>query len=107
MKSPRRNASPSLITEAELESIGLGSAERVAAIGWEEAFLRWVEAYPERLNLNAAVGVIAKAEGISWLRVRASEKERARVLVNALRRERGLKPAKVRQRRSSVRRSGR
>jgi len=87
-----RKRSSELITEVELESLGLGSAVRIAAIGWEEAFLRWIEAYPERLNLNAAVGLIAKTEGISWLRVRAADKEHARVLVDALRRERGLKP---------------
>jgi hypothetical protein len=89
-----------LITEVELESLGLGSSTRIAKMGWEEAFLRWVEAYPERLNLNAAVGLIAKAEGTSWLKVRASEKERARVFIDALRRERGLKPT-VKTRRKS------
>src|SRR5262245_18233548 len=89
-----------LITEVELESLGLGSSARIARMGWEEAFIRWVEAYPERLNLNAAVGVIAKAEGISWLKVRAADKERARFLVDALRKERGLKPTMKPRRKS-------
>ena len=83
---------PELITEVELESLGLGSSARIATMGWEAAFIRWVEAYPERLNLNAAVGLIAKAKGTSWLKVRVTDKERARALVDALRRERGLKP---------------
>ncbi len=69
-------------------------------MGWEEAFIRWVEAYPKQLNLNAAVGLIAKAEGLSWLKVHAADKERARLLVDALRRERGLKPT-VKTRRKS------
>jgi hypothetical protein len=89
---PRKLAKPPLITEVELESIGLGTRAKVVAVGWEEAFLRWVEAYPERLNLNAAVGLIAKESGVHWLQVPPSDKERARALIDSLRRERGQKP---------------
>jgi hypothetical protein len=87
------------ITSAELHSIGIESVESLIAMGWEEAFLRWIEAYPERLNLNAAVGLIAAIEGIPWLEVHPNDKARARVFIDGLRRERGQKPTSTKRRR--------
>jgi hypothetical protein len=76
------------ITSGELVSLGIDSVERLREMGWEEAFLRWIEAYPERLNVNAAVGLAAASEGMSWLKLSQREKDRARTLVAALRRAR-------------------
>jgi hypothetical protein len=94
---------PGPITSGELASIGLETVEAVAALGWEEAFVRWVEAYPERLNVNAAVGLVAVVRGVSWLHVTPNDKARARSLVDALRRERGLPPSAPSRRKRSDR----
>lgn len=77
------------ITGAELSSLGLDGAEVIAALGWEEVFLRWIEAYPGRLNLNAAYGLIAAVEGVDWRQISPAERQRARALVASLRRGRG------------------
>lgn len=79
------------ITAPELVTIGIETVERLAALGWQEAFVQWVEAYPERLNVNAAVGLAAAELGVSWLKLPAAEKARARALVDAIRAEWGLK----------------
>lgn len=91
MTSTKRDASSEIkmgpITQAELESIGLGSTEKIRALGWQEVFLRWIEAYPERLNLNAAYGLVAVEEGVDWRLLSDSQKQRARALVTSLRRQ--------------------
>jgi hypothetical protein len=76
------------ITAAELSSLGIASVEKVREMGWREVFLIWIEAYPERLNVNAAVGLAAAEEGISWQKLSPSSKERVRTLVSNLRRAR-------------------
>lgn len=76
------------ITSAELRSLGLDSAETIRNLGWEEVFLRWIEAYPARLNLNAAAGLIGVVEGVPWQQISPSEKQRARALIASLRRAR-------------------
>jgi hypothetical protein len=73
------------VCSPELRRVGSTRVEQVIELGWEEAFLCWVEAFPNRINLNAAVGMIAAAEGVHWLKVSPSEKERARRLVSKLR----------------------
>jgi uncharacterized protein YjeT (DUF2065 family) len=82
------------LTAAELATLGIVSVERVVALGWREVFARWVEAYPHRLNANAAVGLIAVVEGISWMRVPAARRAHAREVVDALRRAMGLAPTR-------------
>lgn len=72
-------------TASELESIGIDTVEKLCALGWEEAFVRWIEAYPERLNLNAATGLVAATLGVSYLALSAQEKARARALCDGLR----------------------
>lgn len=69
------------LTASELESLGVNTLEQVIDQGWEEIFLKWIEAYPERLNLNAAVGLIAIVEGVHWQKVSVREKERARTMI--------------------------
>jgi hypothetical protein len=89
------------ITAAELESLGIDSVERLQVLGCEQAFLRWVEAYPARLNVNAAVGLVAAELGVSWLNLGARDRARAVKMVNEVRREWGLSMVARRRRRGS------
>ena len=43
-----------LVTAEELKSVGIGTLEELVSVGWETAFERWVMAFPERVNVNAA-----------------------------------------------------
>ena len=78
------------LTGAEIASLGIDTVERLVALGWEEVFVRWIEAHPERLNVNAAVGLVAAELGVSWLKLPAKEKALARAKVEAVRREWGV-----------------
>ena len=69
----------------ELQAVGIDSIERIRELGWEEAYLRWVERFPNRINVNAAVAMFAAEQNMSWLLVSREEKERARRLVQRLR----------------------
>jgi hypothetical protein len=80
------------ITASELASVGITTVERLVAMGWEEALVRWVEAYPERLNVNAAAGLLAAEIGVSWLKLTAAEKALAHAKVEGIRMEWGLGP---------------
>lgn len=74
------------LTARELNRAGIHSLEELRSLGWEEAFARWVEHYPERLNLNAAAALIGAIEDVDWRKIRAEEKARARKLLAALKR---------------------
>lgn len=52
--------------DPELASIGFTTVEDLREAGWEEVCVRWVEAFPLRLNVNAFYGVIAAVEGVDW-----------------------------------------
>jgi hypothetical protein len=56
------------------------------SLEWEEAFARWAERYPKRLNLNAAAALIGAIDNTDWRRVPSEEKERARKLIAQLKR---------------------
>ena len=77
------------ICSAELSSIGIDTLEKLQDLGWEEVFLRWVEAYPERINVNAATGLIGAEEEIDWRSVPPLKKAKARALVDRLRKLQG------------------
>jgi hypothetical protein len=77
------------VTSAELASIGIRTVEEMRDLGWEEVCIRWVEAFPLRLNLNAFHGVQAAIEGIDWRRLDEESKRRARQLRDRLAREQG------------------
>lgn len=68
------------VTSAELASIGIRTVEEMRDLGWEEVCIRWVEAFPLRLNLNAFHGVQAAIEGIDWRDLDEDAKRRARQL---------------------------
>lgn len=80
------------VTRPEFESLGLKTIGDLRRLGWEDVCRRWVKAYPQRLNVNAFIGVLATLEGMAWTRVSSSQRRLARALVNELRAERGLKP---------------
>jgi TfoX/Sxy family transcriptional regulator of competence genes len=82
------------VTLPEFKTMGLTTYGELEDLGWEAVCRKWVENFPERLNANAFIGVIATLEGISWTRVSASDKARARGLVNELRREYGIPATK-------------
>jgi hypothetical protein len=71
----------------ELRAVGIDSEDAIRKLGWEEAYLRWVDRFPNRVNVNAAVAMLAAEQGISWLRVSPADKGRARALVKRLRRQ--------------------
>jgi hypothetical protein len=82
------------VTLPELESMGLKTLEQLRAIGWEDVCRRWVEYYPERLNANAFLGVLASIEGIIWTQATPEHRALARQLVAELRSEYRRPPAK-------------
>src|SRR5262249_34150250 len=82
-------------TVRELETLGLGTPEQVRAAGWPDAFDRWVEAFPARLNVNAAVGILAAVDDVDWQELPLARREEARRVVEALRTQ--LRPGNLRQ----------
>lgn len=88
------------VTLPEFEALGLKTLGDLRKLGWEDVCRKWVEFFPERLNVNAFIGVIATLEGISWTKISPAQRALARSLVNSLREENGLpavKPAKKRR----------
>lgn len=88
------------VTLPEFEAMGLHTFGDLEDLGWEEVCRKWVENFPERLNVNAFIGVIATLEGISWTKISASDRAKARNLVAQLKREYGLEEKKPRYPRS-------
>ena len=78
------------VTLPEFKAMGLTTFGQLEDLGWEEVCRKWVKNFPERLNVNAFIGVIATLEGIAWTKISASDKANARNLVNKLRKEYGL-----------------
>ncbi|HYE25027.1 MAG TPA: TfoX/Sxy family DNA transformation protein [Clostridia bacterium] len=77
-----RNLGP--VCAAEFATIGIHSLEQIVELGWEEVMVRWVQAYPERANLNAATALIGAIEDVDWRKVRPSDKAAARQLISEL-----------------------
>lgn len=82
------------VTLAEFEAIGLHTLEALQELGWEEVCRKWVESFPERVNVNAFIGVITTLDGMVWTQATASQKAQARRLVNDIRKEWGMPPVK-------------
>lgn len=72
----------------ELIAAGVDSVERIRELGWREAYPRWVELYPSRINVNAAVGIFAAEKGAPWFAIHGEEKEEVRRFVERLRDQR-------------------
>lgn len=71
----------------ELASLGVTTIAQLERLGASEVLRRWVERYPERLNLHAAVALVATLEGASWTRISPAGKATARRIVAELRTE--------------------
>ena len=71
----------------ELQLIGIHSAAQIRELGWQEAFLRWTARFPNRINVNAAYGMISAEQGIHWQQIAEDDKQRARQLVAQLRKQ--------------------
>ena len=78
------------VTLPEFKSMGISTFGQLEDLGWEAVCRKWVEHFPERLNANAFIGVIATLEGISWTKVSPSDRSKARSLVRLLRQEYAL-----------------
>lgn len=85
------------VTLFELESMGIVTFDQLETLGFEETARRWIEHYPQRLNVNAFVAILATLEGISWTQVNENQKMRARNLVNLLRAELHLPPVQTKK----------
>lgn len=73
------------VTLPELASVGITSVDQLERLGAEEVCRRWIERYPDRLNVNAIVGVVATLEGVPWTRVSPAGRAQARAIANELR----------------------
>jgi hypothetical protein len=71
----------------ELASIGIETVEDLRELGWEEACVRWAEAFPLRLNANAFAGIVAAIEDVDWRDLDPAWKVRIRALKARLVRE--------------------
>jgi hypothetical protein len=78
------------ICTPELRAVGIDSVAGIRELGWEEAYLRWVERFPARINSNAACAMIAAERGISWLKLDEEDRRSAKRLVALLRKRRDL-----------------
>lgn len=72
------------VSGSEMKSVGINTVSELKSLGWEEAFVRVTELYPERLNLNFATSLIGAIEGQDWREVDSSQKEAARTLIRKL-----------------------
>ncbi len=75
------------VTLPELESVGFKTLGDLRALGWQEVCRKWVEMYPERLNANAFIGIIAVLEGIVWTKISAAQRAQAKALVKKIKSE--------------------
>lgn len=78
-----RNLGPT--AGAELRSVGIETLQQLMKLGWEEAFDRLVQAYPNRVNLNMLTALIGAVEDCDWRRLPVSLKGEARVVVSRYR----------------------
>lgn len=72
-------------TLPEFEAIGITTVDQMERLGAEEVCRRYAERFPERLNVNAFVGVVATLEGVPWTRVSPGGRALARRIADDLR----------------------
>ena len=84
------------VTLPEFAAIGITTVDQIERLGAEETCRRYVERFPERLNVNALVGVVATLEGVPWTKVSPGGKALARRIVDDLAAEFG--PARAAKR---------
>lgn len=79
----------------ELAAVGITTVDQLERLGAEEVCRRWIERYPERLNVNAIVGVVATLEGVPWTKVSPGGRAAARAIADELRAHFGHRGARV------------
>lgn len=72
------------VTLPEFAAIGVTTVDQIERLGADEVCRRYVERYPERLNVNAVVGVVATLEGVPWTRISPGGRAYARRIVDDL-----------------------
>ena len=72
------------VTRPELEAMGLKFVSDLERLGFEEVCRMWVRYFPERLNANAFLGVLATIEGIVWTQATPAMRGEARRLARQL-----------------------
>lgn len=77
------------VTLPEFAAIGVTTVDQIERLGAEETCRRYVEKFPERLNVNAFLGVVATLEGVAWTRVSPAGRALARRIADDLRAEFG------------------
>ena len=77
-----KNLGPGTI--AELESIDIETLEELQKLGWEGVFIRLVDSYPDRLNLNTAAAIIGAVENVDSREISAEKRARAQKLIREL-----------------------
>jgi hypothetical protein len=82
------------VTLPEIESLGFKFVDDLQRIGFEEVCRKWVKHFPDRLNANAFLGVIATIEGLTWTKATPSMRAEARNLARTLRIENGIAAAR-------------
>jgi hypothetical protein len=85
------------VTLREFHAMGIEYLDQLEALGFEEVCRRWVEAYPQRLNANAFLGIVCTLEGTVWTQASSSQRAAAHALVAELRREYGMVALKRRR----------
>jgi hypothetical protein len=85
------------VTLPEIESLGFKYVEDLQRIGFEEVCRKWVKHFPDRLNANAFLGVIATIEELTWTKATPSMRADARNLARILRAENGIKTSSAKR----------
>ncbi len=80
------------VTLPEFEAVGITTVDQIERLGIEETCRRYVERFPERLNVNALIGVVATLEGVPWPRISPGGRALARRIADDLRAEFGATP---------------
>lgn len=68
-------------TGNELRSIRIDTVEKLKAMGWEKAFVRWIELYPYRLKVVVACVLIGAVEDCKYHEIDPELKSEAKRLV--------------------------
>ncbi len=71
-------------TGNELRSVGIDTVEKLKSMGWEKAFMRWVELYPHRLHLIAVYALIGAINNTKYYEIDFEFKAEAKSLLREL-----------------------
>ena len=74
------------VVSAELRRAGISTREELVAMGWQEAWARLIEYFPDRLNRNCAYGLAAAVLDIDWRELPSEVKQEILVLSQQWRR---------------------